>query len=488
MRRKVTDYLLYRWRYIAGYGIIGLGVVALLIISGLFIPGGLSQAEMQSAVTSYQLSFSSFNPSMVIQLPYHLLQQLSIELFGLSNISIKLPSLLLSIGSAVGMLFLLRAWFRPNIAILTTILVITTGQFLFVAQSGTASIIYIFWSVWLLVAALMVSRRAKHLGIWKIVLFAVAALSLYTPLSIYILAALASAAILHPHLRYLIRRMLKARAKVAVAAGFALLLIAPLIYAIYKQPDLALTLLGIPDTWPNLLASASQLTGQYLDFLSPSSGDIMKPVYGLGPLLLIVLGIIRLVTTNYTARSYIITAWTLLLVPVLLINPNYITITFVPAMLLMAMGVNALLSSWYQLFPKNPYARIVGLIPLTILISGMVLSGVGRYMYGYTYDPNTAGHFSKDLRLLNKHLAASPDTDVTLVVTPKEQAFFTVVADTHDKIIVMTAPPSTQATPQMIITHDIHEQAPPKATPTQIITDGSSAHADRFYVYTATKQ
>lgn len=145
MGKQMTDYLLYRWRYVLGYGLIGLTVIGLLIVAGLFIPGGLSQAEMHSVVSSNAsaLSLDSFQPESVINLPYHLLQHASLSLFGVSNISIKLPSLLLGLFSVVGMFLLLRMWFRENVAVLTAVIVITTGQFLFVAQSGTSSIVYL---------------------------------------------------------------------------------------------------------------------------------------------------------------------------------------------------------------------------------------------------------------------------------------------------------------------------------------------------------
>lgn len=482
MRKKVTDYALYRWRFIIGYSVIALGIISLLLVASFFVPGGISESEKASAIASQATSLSSFSANMVVQLPYHLLQKASISLFGLTEISIKLPSLVLAIASAVGMIILLRAWFRPNIAVLATILVITTGQFLYVAQSGSPSIIYIFWSVWLLACALMVSRRAKGLIAWKIALFALAALSLYTPLSIYMIVALLSAAVLHPHLRYLVRQMLSHKGKASVAVIVGILLVAPLGYAIYKDPSIGLELLGVPDVWPQLMSNLGALTNYYFDFISPSSGIIMKPVYGLGTLGLIVIGIVKLVTTNYTARSYIITAWSILLVPVLIINPSYITITFVPAMLLVAMGVESLLQYWYTLFPKNPYARIIGIIPLTVLIGGMMLSGVGRFMYGYTYDPQTAGHFSQDLRLLNGELSKQ-STPTTIVVANAETEFYQLLTKQYPTLSVSATAPE-KAGQRTIISHAAyHSQQRSDRTVERILTDKTANNADRFYVY-----
>jgi hypothetical protein len=481
MGKQITDYLLYQRRYLLGYATIGITVIGLLLLAGLFIPGGISQSEMQSVVSSsaFHLSFSSFDPSSIVNLPYKILQRGSLDLLGISNFSIKLPSLLLAAFSILGILILLKSWFRQNVAVITMALVITTGQFLFVAQNGTPGIVYIFWSIWILVAATMVSRAARFITLWKIALFGLGALSLYTPLSTYIILALVSAAILHPHLRYLLRKLSKP--KLLLAGLCALIIIAPLIYAIVRQPSLSLTLLGIPQNTPNLTANFIQLIKQYFDFITPNSGVLMTPVYGLGSMILILLGILRLFTTKYTARSYIISAWVILLLPILLISPTFSSVSFVPIMLLMAMGIAALVHNWYRLFPRNPYARIVGLIPLAILIGGMVTSGFDRYVYGYLYDPNIAINFSQDLTLINTELKSDSKLSTIIVVSASEQPFYNVVAAHHKNVVVQTTLPN--ASQVTILTRSTYKATVPPIIPTHILTDDKSDNADRFYIY-----
>lgn len=477
MRRKVTDYFLYRWRFIVSYSIFGLAFAGLLVIAGLYIPGGLSQAETNSVVAAHALSLKSFDPNLIVNLPFHILQRVSLHFFGISPFSIKLPSLILGALSGVGMLLLLQTWFRRNVAVLTSVLIITTGQFLFIAQNGTPAISSIFLSVWLLVAATMVSRAHRFVGAWKVVLLSLAALSLYTPLSIYILLALSSAIILHPHLRYLVRQALKARLKVAIAIVVGLIVIAPLVYAIVLHPPILNTLLGIPSEKVAVGAHILQIFKQYFDFLSPSSSTIMTPIYSVGSMILIFLGVLRLLTTNYTARSYIISAWVILLIPILIINPSNTAIAFVPAVLLLAMGVQTLISSWYQLFPRNPYARLAGLIPLVILVGGLLISGVDRYMYGYLYDPLTAENFSNDLSLVNQQLADKKPA--LIVVTPSELPFYQVVAAYHPGVVAALAATPAETT---IFSRAAHQTAT-LTTPWRIVTDGTTQNANRFYIY-----
>jgi len=485
MGQNVTDLFFYKWRYVLGYGFVVLSIIALFLMAFFYIPGGLTEREMNSAVESSSIGFTreTFEAGNILNLPYHLLQRASLELFGISNFSIKLPSLILALLSAAGLLLLLRTWFRQNVAVITTLVVITTGQLLFIAQSGTSSIMYIFTSVWMLLAAMKLSRHANLSGIWMLILAATTALSLYTTLSAYAVIALLSATMLHPHLRYLVRKLPKVQ--LFFASLFALVVAAPLVYAIVLDLDLAKRLLGIPETMPNLAANVSQLFNQYFNFTEPGTQLPMAPVYSLGTMILLGIGVIRLFATKYTARSYIITAWSVLLLPILLLNPSYTTVTFVPAVLLIGLGVNALLSYWYRLFPRNPYARLAGLLPLTILIGGLMFSGVDRYVYGYSYYPEARAQFTNDASLLNRELSETSGA-IRINTSPDEAEFYRLLIANRESVSVQTTS-GVAPTGVTFVTQAAHEaQDYQSDTPKRILTDGRSSGADRFYIYKST--
>lgn len=480
MQKQITDYVLYRWRYILSYGLIGIIVGGFLVLAAFYVPGGLSRGEMTSAVTSSNLSIGDFDPAMAINFPYTLLQRISFSLFDVTTLSIKLPSILLGLLSAVGIVMLLRSWFHENVAIIAALITLTASQFIFSVQDGTPGIMYILLPVWILLSAMMVSRQIGKRSLWEFLLMAALALSLYTPLSVYIILALLSATLLHPHLRFIVGRLSKQ--KLIIATLTSLILLAPLITALILRPSLALVLLGVPDTMPDLQANAIELARQYLGFLSPGNGEQIRPIYTLTTLGFILLGFTRLFTTKYTARSYIITSWIILLVPILLLNPTTTTITFVPVMLLVGMGGEVLLSRWYRLFPRNPYARVAGLIPITILIAGITLSGAERYLYGYHYNPVIAGNFSTDLRLLNEQLETRRTAPVSLVVSRPEVPFYQMVAS-HENGVTVVQP--GQPVPSGLLTiatrSAFHERQ--LAEPTTIITNGRSSDSDRLYLY-----
>lgn len=479
VKALVTDFLIYRWRYAIGYLLVGLAFIALLVFAGLYVPGGLSQSEMTVVAKSTQLTLDNPESLAIGSAPFYLLQKLILETLGVTNFSVKILSLVCAFITGLGAVLLLRQWYRPNIAVLASVIMITTGQFLFVGQLGTTSILYIMWPIWLLLAATMITRSINHKRFWKVLFFILMPLSLYTPLSIYLVLAIVSAAILHPHVRHVVRRISPLHLTGLLSAS--LILIAPLGYLIYLNPNLTLQLLGMPTTWPpDLVANLAQLGQQYFNFISPQSGTLMTPVIGLGSIALIVLGAWQLFKTRYTARSYTLTAWVILLIPVQIINPLYTTVTFVPFLLLMASGLTLLLRSWYSMFPLNPYARIAGLVPLVILVGGLVISGIDRYIYGYHYDPSTATSFSRDITLFNYSVRS--DQPTTLYVSKNEEPFYKAVAQYNKdaELIITTSKPTVK---NFAATRLAHKQLNEDHSISRIITTGYTNEADRFYIY-----
>ncbi|MDN5275827.1 MAG: conserved rane protein of unknown function [Candidatus Saccharibacteria bacterium] len=471
---QITDFFIYRARYIIGYGIIGLLLVALLAFAGFFVPGGLSDNEIAAVVRSDAINWSNASTYTITHLPFHLLQQLSLDLFGVHNWSIKLPSLIIGLLSAIGLIVLFNQWFKQRIALIASFIAITTGQFIFVAQSGNPSIMYIFLTIWLLVFATLIARASRWKFLWRILFFVFVAMSIYTPLSIYVLIAIALTVFLHPHLRYLLRQMSKL--KLIGAFILSAIILVPLVTGIIRDPSLGLTLLGIPGTLPDIPANIMVLLKQYFLFWQPSSSPLMTPVFGFGSMLLIGMGFYFLLKTRETSQSYLIIIWLLCLLPVLILNPDFTSVMFVPMVLLLALGINGLIGYWYRLFPKNPYARITALLPLAVLFGTLGFAGFDRYVHGYYYDPGTATHFSRDLRLLPRDVP-------NVVVSQDQQAFYQVVAHHTPAMTVSTAPNSDR----FVATRDAM-QSFEGYTIERIITSNRQADADRFYVYTKNDQ
>src|ERR1700712_2408696 len=122
-----SKYFIYRWRYIIGYSFISLLLAGLLIFVGFYLPGGLSPQETAAAVKSASISFSDPSTLAIPNLPYYAFQSAIFNLFGITVFTVKLPSLIIALFSAIGFILLLRRWFKPNIAVLASLIAITTG-------------------------------------------------------------------------------------------------------------------------------------------------------------------------------------------------------------------------------------------------------------------------------------------------------------------------------------------------------------------------
>jgi len=465
----LTKSFIYRNRYWVGYSLVAIGLIIVLIFAGLNIPGGISSEEMQSVVKSNSINYLDINSLAITNLPYHMLQKLSLSIFGVSVFGIKLPSIILAFLSALGMILILRRWFKPRIGILATLIAITTGQFLFISQDGTPIILYLFWAICLILMATLVTTNSKFKNPKKIAFFIMAALSLYTPLSVYILIAVMTSMLVHPHLRYLLKQLSKT--SIIVGFIFASLLTVPLIFAAIKNPSLGLNLLGIPLKWPDLIDNLSTLATQYFSFASPGGTTLMTPFFELGSMLIIIIGIFNIFKTRETAKSYIIFIWMVCLVPFVILNPIHTTILLLPLIMLIASGLSLLLSHWYNLFPLNPYARIAGLIPLVILVSVLVLSGVDRYTYGYRHDPNLVPNFSKDIKLI-------PKDTTNIVVDNSELDFYNVIAS-HSKGLKVSVTPSTDI---FLATRKAKKDYTGYGID-KIIVTARQKDGDRFYLY-----
>lgn len=464
------DSFLYKHRYGLGYITVAIALIAVIVFAGIYLPGGITNAEIQATIHSGSLSVKNWWTLDVVNLPYYLLQKAGFTLFGISILTIKLPSMILAVLSAIGLVLLLKQWFKSNVAVLASLIAITTGQFLFIAQNGTPDIMFMFWPVWLLLLATLIISQKGHQVICATAFCIIMALSLYTPLGIYPIILFLIVALLHPHIRHTLKKIPKHKMIPGfIVAGF---IVAPLIFFTSKSAATATALLGIPSTL-NLGKNLIQLGSQYFNFASPGGTTAITPFFELGSSLIILLGIYRVFQTRATAKSYVIILWSICLIPLIVLNPDYTNASFLPLALLLAAGMNWLLIYWYQLFPKNPYARIAGLIPIIVLVTVLVFSGLSRYAYSYKYDPVLIYSFSNDIQLIPK------DTRY-VVVSDSELPFYNILQKYNNNFSVSTSPIDQE----FIATHKAFKENKISGyNIKRIITNTHSHDADRFYIY-----
>lgn len=414
---------------------------------------GLSRAEMDAVVRSATFQLAHPFASSLLDLPFTLLQKASLSLFGLNDRGILAPSLLLGLITGVAFLMMVRRWFRMNVALITSFIFVTSAAFLTLARTGTPMIMTTFWLSIILLAVTNILHPEGKSRIWIIVLLVALPLSLYTPLMIYPLLAIAIAGILHPHVRFVAKHMEKW--KYAASVLIVGLLIAPLLIGVIKSPESLRELLGIPAVMPSsadLVLNAQFIIKSLFNIGSAVMGTVPQPIFGAASLIIITLGFLKTIVDRHSARSYMLLIWSVLFFPIVIFNPEQMLIALIPGYLFMAIGVETLIREWYKLFPLNPYARLAGLIPLIILLGGIMISNSAQYFYGYFYGtPSVA--YKQQLTVTNDLIAsAKKGTQVHVVVVSDEQPFYDLLRRDHKNVTIHTA---VQDKPKgLVIVHD----------------------------------
>lgn len=476
----LQELLLYRYRYVIGYALFIITLFSMLLIDIGSVPNGLSKAEMDSSVASNSLNVLAPRSGDVINLPYHLLQKASTSLLGVSAFSIRLPSLVLAVIAAAVMAVVLHRWFRRGVAMLALLIAATSVPFVSMGRIGTAGILYVLLLLTIMLGAVKLSTRARGTFIWKI-LVTVAALSLfYMPLGMYAVTALLIAGIFHPHVRYQIKRT--RWWQFIVLAVLTAILMTPLVLASLADGQTPRVLFGIQAfsslTWESLSGSMVTILKTLFLFHKPYVGDIVTPFLNLTFMLFSAFGLVRVLIDRHAARSYLLILWLAIALPLLVIYPSQFALLFVPLLFLMAIGIDTFIREWYRLFPRNPYARIGALVPLSLIALGLISVAASRYFYGYYYT-DTRPTFHPEISAV--HEVARPYLSTQLVVPNDQVAFYDLLRRTYPNMRV-TGPGDTLAVQERIVLAS--SGATVRDVPKRIVTSHHADDAVLLRVYT----
>ncbi len=470
----ISKLFLYKHRFVIGYTILAIAFIILIFGLPLISQSGLSQAEMDSAVSSYYLSPDAISSGDLVDLPFRLLQKLSITIFGLSAYSIKLPSIIIGLFLALVLIMLLNRWFKNNVSLLASGLVILSTPFLYLAGSGTPLIMLIFWPTLLLWLGSKIQGEKKPSPTYSF-LFAIALLlSIFTPYMVYFALFCVIFVIAQPHLRFIVKSLPKVPfiiISLLVVGG-----IGTLVANIIMHPDTIMELLfaksyNINDFFSNI---AQGLTFAF-QFKGSVESTFVSPLISLPTLAIALIGLFSTTRGFFASRNSIAT---LLIIYTLIItgfNPEAIIFLILPIAILDAHGIKYLLEKWYGLFPENPYARVAAFFPLAILFGMIIIPSLVQYINTYRYNPAVAQSFTSDLRIIRENL-----TSEVLVVSDNYD-FYHILNDTTDLTVVSEAVNLDNA--DIAVLHGGVE-VPENYKLNKIITSPEASESDIIYLYT----
>ena len=467
----ISKLFLYKHRFVIGYIVLGLIFAILLFGMPIVAQAELSDAEISSATSSYYLGKAGIFNGDLVDLPYRILQKFSIMIFGLTPYAIKLPSVIVGLLLGFLLILLLNRWFKNNVSLLASCLIILSTPFLFLAGSGTPLIMLVFWPTLLLWLGSKIQGEKRPKPLYSFV-FAIAMLgSIFTPYMIYFAVFCVLFVLFQPHLRFVLKNLPKLPlilVSLILIAGFTVLGI-----SIYNHPETIMELLfsqnfQIGDFFNNIAIGLAPMFSWH----NTVESVFLSPLISLPILALALIGLFSTTKGFFASRNSIATILIVFSIVIAGFNPQAIIFLILPLSILVAHGLKYLLEKWYGLFPENPYARISALLPLAILFGLMIIPGSLQYIYGYRYNPNIANEFSYDLEVIRENL-----TNENLIVK-ENYDFYKILENSTDIKVV-----DTEGGEKLAYLGK-PETAPQNYTLERIITSPMRENSDIIYVYT----
>ena len=473
----VSRLFLYKHRFLIGYIVLGLAFVALLFSLPLFAQNNLSEAEIESATSSYALSIDAPLNGDLVNLPYRILQKVSIMAFGLNTYAIKLPSIVVGLLLGLLLILLLNRWFKNNVSLLASCLVILSTPFLFLAGSGTPLIMLVFWPTLLLWLGSKIQGEKKPKPIYSLIFAVSLFASIFTPYMIYFAIFCVLFVFLQPHLRFILKSLPKLPllcVLIIIGCGVALLTL-----NIISHPEIISELLLSSSFRPeNFLNNIGTGLAPVFSWKNTLQNVFLSPIMSLPAFALVLIGLFSTTRGFFASRNSIAALLLIFTIIITGLNPEAVVFFILPFAILIAHGLRYLLEKWYGLFPENPYARIAAILPLAILFGIILVPSVLQYVYGYRYNPSIANEFDYSLPIIHKDL-----TNETLLVSDHYD-FYKILEKYSDLKVVDTMP--TDAVEHLaVLKNTITDEC---YSLDRIITSPMSDNSDIIYLYTYTEK
>lgn len=477
VKKRENKPFLYRYRFIIGYIALMLTFFGLLSFLPNIAPAGLSQNEMQSAINADSINSDFISTGNVINLPYYILQKISITLFGLSLYSIKLPSIIIAVFAALFIVLLLNRWFKSDVAIVGSILTTLSTAFLFLAGSGSPTIMLVFWLALILwLGSKIVGNDHTHPMLVISFVLSVG-LSLYTPHLFYVALGIAIAGIMHPHLRFALKQLKSYQLVISVSV-FAVSVL-PLVLGAIFNPSIIQDLIFMRDfSFGNFVSNISSAFAPFFSFSLAYDSTYLAPFFGLATIVLVIFGGLASIGRLFTSRN---TVDNLLIIFAILasgLNPDIAISIIIPIAVLSAAGLESIIDKWHSLFPENPYAHIIGTAPIVLVVLMIVISGLSHFIFGYRYTPRVAKNFSDDITIIQDNLQSG---SILVVSETNENYNFYKLLENYNSFTVLPDIPERSENASIAILGSTRKDDNLKLK--QIITSSKMRNSDRLYIY-----
>lgn len=394
-RPRIAFSLRDSWQVISTIIIVGAGIYLLLFSQlGSLLPA-YSQAEVDAANASRNLSTIVHDP---VNAPHKL------AVFGYTYITddrllaTRLASATFAVGTLALFYLAARHWHARRTAFLATILFATSGWFLLAGRMGTPDIMLPFAVLAFAVCGYWIAHN-KRMQLGVLVSCIAAAALLYVPGVVLLLAI---GVLLR--VRKDIKRMfiyLHTWQRLVSLAIIIIGVILPIVALSIRNTDAIITLLGLPTDMLPIIDIMRNFGQSLISFFvyAPAQADMHLghlPLLDIFTSVLVILGMYYYVKFRKLDRSKFLLAFFIIgLLLSSLGGQIHDTILLPVLYMLAASGLALLLAQWLTVFPKNPLARSIGVSLMVIAVSVSAFYNLRMYFVAWPSTPATKQSYNQ---------------------------------------------------------------------------------------------
>jgi 4-amino-4-deoxy-L-arabinose transferase-like glycosyltransferase len=359
--------------------VVGVSLVAAVIFGFYFwrlgtLTQGLGPAEVNARSSSSSLQLIADNP---VYAPHKILQYTVAKIFGHGALALRSVSVVLAILFLLCFYQLVKGWFGKMIGLFATLFLAATPWFILLARAGGPEIILLAPIAVLSTYYWLIKSRS---GFAWLALLVSSGLVIYLPGGL--LLSVLGAVFAGKNLKKATKD-LGLRYKIIGVLGL-LVILAPLVYAVSKNPSALNPLLLIPAVWPTTIVSIKSVIWHILALFwrTPVHADYIigrLPMFSGAQVALALFGGVALLRLART-KLYLLLGMVAFGVLAAGFNRNLALLTFtLPAVsLAVASGLRYLYMEWRSVFPKNPLPKYLALALIALLVAIHVFYGL-RY-------------------------------------------------------------------------------------------------------------
>ncbi len=385
--QRLWRFIVRAWEPAAGYAT-GLAFAGFLLLFQLhsLVPG-LSKGEINALQQSRDWHTILNAP---VNAPHKVLGLTLAKLDMLNPFALRGVSVFIALLAVAAFYYVLARWHTSRIALLGTTLLVTSSWFLHYARIATPDILLPTALLLALVYGTWI-RQTNKSDVAVITGFVLAATLLYLPGFIWfvLLGAFWQRKAVTKHLRQ------SRITSVYIAIVLGAVLVVPLSYAVYHNPEQLNALAGFPTRLPTLTTYAMNLLEIPVQlFLRGAANNELAlgrlPLLDIFTTAMSFLGIYAYFYRRKLDRTKMLIGTTVMGSLLIALEGPVTIILLLPILyILAAAGMTLMLQQWFTVFPRNPLANVIGTSLISIAVILTAFYHVNHYYIAWPNAPET---------------------------------------------------------------------------------------------------